>query len=230
MIDLFTTHKPIISNCPRGLKDNIDNWKSNNPSFNFIYYDDCMMEEWMKNNTSERIFRCFDLLNTGAGRADLFRVYRMNVEGGVWFDADLPAFDITKARGDFICLLQENHTVLVKHNHFLNPRYSFMASNPQSKILSLLQEKVISLIENTSREKINIKTINVTGPFVLHALLCDLLNLSNILDLEPEINYIKSFIYINDIIPTPTLSRYKGYDKDLIEMEVKYHQTLNATK
>lgn len=228
MISLFTTHKPILTECPIGLRKNLESWKQKNPTLGFLYYSESEMNDWMMQYTSSNTSSAFKLLNTGAGRADLFRICKMNIDGGIWFDADLPSFDILSANARFIDVIEERHTVFIKNTSHCNPRYMVMASKPNSKILALLESKIVELITKHSSEKSSIKTISVTGPFVLHSLLCDLLNLSDISQLETDKDYGMGFVYINDIVPSNSPVHYDGYRSELKKLNICHHTAVNA--
>jgi mannosyltransferase OCH1-like enzyme len=225
MIDLFTTHKPSFLECPIGLKTNLREWENKNPSLYFKYYDDDEMHRWMRTYTSPSVFGCLELLNTGAGRADLFRICRMNVEGGIWVDADLPAFDILKAKMDLIDLIHARKTVFIKNSTRLNPRYMVMASKPQSKILDMLISRIV---DNIKEGKQTAETVEITGPHALHKLLCEVLKLSHISELKTNDANETMFVYIEDIVPLNSPIHYNSYRQELKSMGLQHHYKTKA--
>jgi len=47
-ITLFTTHKFNLVDCPPNLKKNLMSWKQLNPLFEFKYFNDEQLNNWMK--------------------------------------------------------------------------------------------------------------------------------------------------------------------------------------
>jgi hypothetical protein len=56
---LFTSHKPKLENCPPKLKANINAWKNANPLFEFEYFDDADMVNWIIDNADDETLKCF---------------------------------------------------------------------------------------------------------------------------------------------------------------------------
>lgn len=58
------------------------------PGFKQVYYDDEMIEDFIKNNYSDRIFKAYKSINPeyGAARADLFRYLVIYLYGGIYMD------------------------------------------------------------------------------------------------------------------------------------------------
>tara|TARA_B100001063_G_C16775120_1_gene564661 strand:- start:4171 stop:4899 length:729 start_codon:yes stop_codon:yes gene_type:complete len=237
-LTLFTTHKFSLDKCPPNLKNNLNKWKNLNSEFQFKYFDDDELNNWMKNNVSNETFELFLSLNSGAGKADLFRVSFLYYHGGIWIDADLPAFDILKQKADFISSLKENQAFLIRNRRCDNPRYTFIASYYKNnklfgELLNLINKHIIF----AKKSKKTFTTIHITGPFVLHKLINIKYNLKNInqLELNKKYNFDNSyFIYINDIVPPKNTydeeNVYKGYRKDLEYMNVKTHSIVNSIK
>lgn len=237
-ITLFTTHKFSLENCPPNLTNNLNKWKNLNISFRFKYFDDNELNNWMKENISKETYQLFLSLNSGAGKADLFRISYLYYHSGIWVDADLPAFDILKQKSDFISCLKENQAVLIRNRKCNNPRYTFIASYYKNntffgELIQLINKHII----HAKKSKKKITTIHITGPFVLHKLINIKYNLKNInqLELNKKYNFNNNhFIYINDIIPEKNTydeeNVYRGYREDLKYMNVKTHSTVNSVK
>ena len=232
MTTIFTSHRFSLDKCPTNLQKNLESWGSLNSSYQFKYYNDEQMTEWMRNNTDQETFSLFDKLNTGAGKADVFRVWHLHIAGGIWVDADLPAFDINKQRPDFSKLLQSNSSVIVRNRKCNEPRYTLMASVNGENIFGKLGLRINDKIKWAMDTGCQLGTIHITGPFVLHEILCELLSLDTIKLLPIESNEEFSFVYIDDIVPEKLTYQeenvYKGYESDLIEMRVVHHDSTKA--
>jgi len=237
-IILFTTHKFSLNTCPPNLKKNLMQWKQLNPSFKFKYLNDIELNNWMKENINERTYKLFLTLNSGAGKADLFRICYLYYHGGVWFDADLPAFDILSQKNDFLDCLKQNEAILIRNRRCDNPRYTLLGSySSNNKLFGELIELINKHIEFVKKYNKKIITIHITGPFVLHKLIKIKYNFKNINELEINKKYNFdncNFIYINDIVPEKSSyvkeNTYNGYQQDLAFMKVRPHNTVNCIK
>ena len=243
MTAIFTSHKLSLDECPPNLKKNLGLWDSLNPSYDFKYYNDEEMKTWMKESTSEETFALFSRLNTGAGRADMFRICHLHIDGGVWVDADLPAFDINKQSPQFEETLRENKAVLVRNRKCDNPRFTFIAGVSGSRLFSILKEQInehiILAIKNHSSDHLG----NV---FTLHKLLLTMCGFEDVIKAGPRSEWPQgyafhgtiplnvphevdgvNFIYIDDIVPERETydeeNVYAGYAEDLKHMSVAHH-------
>ena len=95
---LITSHKLPLDETPAALKRNIEEWRTLNPEMEFTYFDDAAQAAWMAARCEAKgCIEAYRKLNSGAGRADLFRVAWLIYEGGWWFDSDLKPGPIAKA-------------------------------------------------------------------------------------------------------------------------------------
>lgn len=234
---IFTSHKKSITECPPGLRNNIEQWQSLNSSYRFKYYTDEQMDDWMRRHLDRRTYTNFQSLNSGAGKADMFRICKLYHDGGVWVDADLPAFDINQNKPNFRQLVHTNNTVIIRNRKCDNPRYTILASKSGSDLMYHQIQSINNKIENAARTNKHQITIHVTGPFVLHKLLCLTQKLDKIEDLPLNKKLTigsTSFIYIDDIVPEKATyeleNTYQGYLRDLAMMGVKPHSTIRSIK
>lgn len=63
-------------------------WIKKNPSYEYILFDDADMEEYMCTIASPLESAAFQLLNAGAGKADIWRTSMLSNYGGVYVDTD----------------------------------------------------------------------------------------------------------------------------------------------
>ena len=237
-ITIFTSHKLTLESCPPNLQHNIKQWQHLNKTFNFKYFDDQALHKWMRETVSPETYNRYMCLNSGAGKADMFRICYLYHIGGIWVDADLPAFNILHQKPDFASCLKENEALLIRNRKCDNPRYTFIASYNQKNSLYggliKLINKHISFVLNSQKK---FTTIHITGPFVLHKLIKIKYNLSNINELKLNYKYRlddSHFMYIDDIIPERKTydeeNVYKGYRDDLKYMNVIPHTVLNSVR
>jgi Exostosin family/Capsular polysaccharide synthesis protein len=234
---IFTSHKNSIDKCPQGLRNNIEQWRKLNNSYRFKYFTDEEMDDWMIRHSDKRTYNNYQSLNSGAGKADLFRICKLYYEGGIWVDADLPAFDINQHKPNFRQLIHSNNSVLIRNRKCDNPRYTIIASKSGSDLMYHQIQYINNNIERATKTNKYQVTIHITGPFVLHKLLCITQKLEKIEQL-PLNTMLKvgnsSFIYIDDIVPERETyeleNTYEGYIKDLSVMGVKPHSTIRSIK
>ena len=63
-------------------------WSIKNPEYDYEFYDDNRIIEFIKNNYNKNILTKFMVINSGAAKADFFRWLYLNKYGGVYIDID----------------------------------------------------------------------------------------------------------------------------------------------
>tara|TARA_R110002096_G_scaffold64721_1_gene157565 strand:- start:1082 stop:1705 length:624 start_codon:yes stop_codon:yes gene_type:complete len=207
----------------------------------------------MYDNCTKETLEMFNMLNSGASRADLFRICKLHYDGGIWFDADLPAFDIDKQKPNFKQLLEDNKAILVRNRKCDNPRYTFIAGLKGNNLFFMLNDFINKHIKEAAKHNKGISTIDITGPFVLHKLVLMLCGFEDVLKAGPRTfwpggyafsgtlslnkNYNingTSFMYIDDIIPEKDTyseeNAYSGYESDTSQMGVIHHGQVRGVK
>ncbi len=230
-MNLVTSHKLPISLLPAPLGQNIATWAILNPQFNQTYFDDSQMESWINDNLSKRLINAFKLLNTGAGKADFFRIAFINNCGGIWHDADLPAFDLLAQRSDLIEVLKSHELTLV-HNRHGGFRYTLIGGQRSCLLLSEFLDYLAQVIIDESLCPSGIKTIELTGPISFIRFCNDIKGLSiKSGDVFRLLN--REMICINDIVPDKGGQSVENtipeYRRCLDEMGVEYHYNAKAT-
>lgn len=59
-----------------------------NPEYQYEFYDDERIEEFLKNECSEEIFQAYKRITIGAAKADFFRYNILYKKGGIYLDID----------------------------------------------------------------------------------------------------------------------------------------------
>eukprot|EP01050_Picozoa_sp_SAG11_P000907 SAG11_NODE_33_length_22289_cov_12.857999_38_plen_466_part_00 len=127
-------------NLPQAMLKATESWKHLNPDYNYVFFDDKMCRNFIKENFNKGVVKSFDCLLPGAFKADLFRYCYLYINGGVYTDIDnicmAPLSTIIKKEDSFIS---------VKDNSFANQGLiynSFIASEKNNPVL----KKAIDLI------------------------------------------------------------------------------------
>jgi mannosyltransferase OCH1-like enzyme len=232
---LFTSHKPNLEDCPPKLKTNILDWKNANPEFEFEYFNDTEMLDWIHKNTDEETLKCFNSLNTGAGRADLYRIRKLYVEGGIWFDADLPPVNIIKKIPNFFDAIKNHGTAFFVTRKTNEPRFMIMASIPSNFIFYDFEKQICKELNNYIKSNEFVATINLTGPKAFHRCMCKYLKYDKISDIKVGQHFSEnnvSFIFLEDVVDYSEKGdaciMYKGYRKELEVIGSKHHKFENA--
>lgn len=64
------------------------NFKRRHRDYQYIFYDDKMIEAFVKENFSEKVFHQYSRLQIGAAKADFFRYAILYIHGGIYLDID----------------------------------------------------------------------------------------------------------------------------------------------
>ena len=239
MVVLFTTHKYRITDMPLGIKNNIIEWWQLNPELTFIYFDDHQMIEWLTTHLTKKEQYYFNQINTGAGRADFFRIYYIYYQGGIWVDCDLPAFHI-HSKFRIVDALHKIESIVIRNRKCNNPRYTLLAGNSHALLFQKLIAQIVQNIQNELELPMNKNTLDITGPFVLHHLLCDTLHLYSIDRLQINKIYCLKrnstpfLLYLDDIVPERSTyeeeNTCNGYRQMLHSLFITHHSSLPPLK
>ncbi len=144
---------------PIKMQQNVSRLKSENPEFNFHLFDDVDCREYISNNYHDIVVKCYDKLNPGAYKADLWRLCILYINGGIYMDIKLNCINGFK--------LME----LTKSEHFVKDRpkplsiyNAFLSCKPQNPfILAAIYE----IVENIQKKFYGGCPLSVTGPVLL---------------------------------------------------------------
>jgi len=73
---------------PSGLKKAANTWRNQNPEFDYKYFNDSAMFEYVITHFGERELEALKIAPSGAHRADLWRYLVIGREGGIYADID----------------------------------------------------------------------------------------------------------------------------------------------
>lgn len=101
-------------NLPDELKENIERIKGMNPGWEYRYYDDSDIDDFIRTNYGQYVHELFSRINPkyGAARADLFRYLLMYKIGGVYLDikssTGRPLNDVLKPADRYLLSVWDN--------------------------------------------------------------------------------------------------------------------------
>ncbi|MFT5760815.1 MAG: mannosyltransferase OCH1-like enzyme [Alteromonadaceae bacterium] len=119
--------------------------------------------EYLKENASKDIIDCYCLLKDGAAQADLWRLYTLYKEGGIYLDIDAnlvwPLASMLKYDDNAVYIKIKNNT------HYTN---YFLATEPNNPDFA---EAIALVVENIQQKRIDKGIYGMTGPGVLNNVL-----------------------------------------------------------
>ena len=143
----------------------VDNWKINNPNYEYILFDDIDCEKFIKDHFDINILNIYNCIIPGAYKADLFRYCYLYIYGGVYIDIDtlclgkLDNFMLSNI--EFIVPIDLNNTQNEGNHNLFN---SFIASIPKHPILL---ECINKIVKNVKNNIIPFSKLDFTGPGIL---------------------------------------------------------------
>lgn len=137
-----------------------DKWLELNPEHNFLWFDNAMQEEFIRNYMPERIFKTYKKLIPGAYKADLWRLCILYIFGGIYADEYATPYVSVKTmlkniKNNFIASLDCDQQGI--HN-------GFIISTRNNRILS---KTIEIIVENVEKEYYGISALSPTGPLAL---------------------------------------------------------------
>ncbi len=154
-------------------------WSIKNPEYNYEFYDDKRIIEFIKNNYNKNILTKFMVINSGAAKADFFRWLYLNKYGGVYIDIDS---ECLKPINQIIKKYQHINNVFISKSNLCNNNnnlewlkkigfrinHNFIACSPNHILLKNSIKNSITVFNNAFKGKKNIKLPqNLCGPGIL---------------------------------------------------------------
>lgn len=85
-LKIWQTHKS--NNLPKSSFKNIMNMIKINNMYEYNFFDDIDMKNYMENNFDQRVNDAYNKIKPGAGKADIWRLGVILKEGGIYIDVD----------------------------------------------------------------------------------------------------------------------------------------------
>lgn len=180
---------------PAGMQEAVDSWRTQNPDYQYEFFDDARMKDYVYNFdctdfpfTNEQLRTAFDSIRTGAGRADIWRYLIIYDHGGIYADIDTVCVKpLDTLLGDNTCHV---HTgIFGKFQASPDPRWFFttflqfcLIYSPRNPIIKRLIEKVIECvltrtpIEGSDNWPLELE--RYTGACILNWIVRDIFNLT----------------------------------------------------
>ena len=189
---------------------------------------------FISENFGKRTVSLYQALNSGAGRADFFRILKLYKTGGVWFDADLPAISLLDKEPLIIDHMNQYQTILFR-NRRGGIRYTLIGSQKESNFMLDLNLRIHANVHLAKTVDCNATTIGLTGPHAMGNAMNDYCTLvkTGTMKTNESYNYRgDKMILLED--PTNPGNSYneentiQGYRECLEEMGLKYHSLVKG--
>jgi mannosyltransferase OCH1-like enzyme len=171
---------------PDGLFNAVNTWINLNPDYQYEFYDDARMIDFIHNFdcsefsfTNEQLRKAFHSIKPGAGKADIFRYCVLYVYGGVYTDVDseclVPLKDIISENNDIVTIINSwskvaYHHVLSQWNMMYVKRHPVIKHTLELVIKSVLTRVPVDAFDNTA----NVGLLErFTGPTVYNKIFFD---------------------------------------------------------
>ena len=208
---IFQNHKRRM--VPVGLANSIRKIQTHGENYNYVFYDDETSRQYIKTNYPDAL-EAFDTLIPGAYKSDLFRIVRLYVEGGVYFDAPFWPRDSSLLLDK---LLKPTDTFVSANDRGYGLFNAFMASIPQHPILKAAINYIIGMVKH---RRYGTDMYHITGPRIYISIFQQLKLEKCCTGKYPNgIRFVGN--HTNDTIPDHHntvlyYTRYPTYDKDRI--------------
>lgn len=165
---LVTSHKRPLLALPAGLRANIETWQSLNPEWVFQYFDDTEQRDFVAEKCSvPRCLEAYDLLVSGAARADVFRIAFLYYQGGFWFDSDVKPGRLLQQ-----CDLNVTENLfLVREPKRGHVRYMVIGGKGHPFLRANLLRQIDNIFTSKQANR-RAGALTITGPFTLGKTLC----------------------------------------------------------
>lgn len=168
-------------NMPQGMINAMNSWKNLNSDYEHRYYDDSDVINYVNNFDctefnfdKNKLLTAFNKINSGAGRADIFRYLIMYNIGGVYADADTVCLkSITQyLNPQDNTFITGNDLQRYIHQWFFlcTPKHPFIKETLENSIRCVISESPIPTFKNPNASEFCYRKNNIelyTGPFVL---------------------------------------------------------------
>lgn len=219
---------------PAKVKYTTDWLLSQNPEYEYIYFDDERCRKFLIENYDQRVIECYDLIVPGAYKADIFRAFYLQKCGGVYIDCgqrtNIPFREMLQPSDEFVSVKDIHFGIIdnFKEKCIYN---AFIACVPNHPIIKRYCDIIISNIENRDYGD---SFLSITGPGALGKAFIDVigknpklgdfgngvrlyhLTLSGKLESDGKLFVSDS---VNDFITT----KYEGYYSDQRKKNKPYY-------
>lgn len=167
---------------PEDIKSIVEDLKSNNPDWEYRFYDNKQCSLYILENYGKEMYGVFKSINPayGAAKADFFRYLLLYKEGGVYFDikstCTIPLSELIRPEDEFLLSNWPNESGEFKRAglkielwHVPHGEYQqwYIIAKPNSPFLKTVIDRVVHNIKNYNPWKYSVAkrgVLKLTGP------------------------------------------------------------------
>lgn len=186
-------------------------WTTQNPSFEYTFFDDSDILSFINEHFDERINKCYKRILNGSLKADFFRYCILFIKGGVYIDVDISC--TTPLEGVFN--FDDSHLITTtdncKNNRNDRIYQAFLAGEANSEVFTKAINHICMCIE-TGKHKTNI--FELSGPTLFSKVLKEYMN-KDITEQNAKCTFLKELTFVNPVnkkkfvIPQHNISKEK---------------------
>jgi hypothetical protein len=146
---IFQTYKVTFDELSDSAKKLIQGWKENNPDYEYHYYSDKDIEDFIIEHYDEAWYQRYLSLEYPVMKADVFRILVVYVYGGFYTDLDMESkkpIDLINKKNTLACVGAHSNGL------FFHPFFGFAAKHPMMKYLV---ESLAKSIDNNNLKDFN---------------------------------------------------------------------------
>jgi mannosyltransferase OCH1-like enzyme len=167
---------------PEQIKKTVNKMLEINSNYEYYFYDDNDIENFILKNFNNDIFSAYKLLNIGAAKADFWRYLVLYKTGGIYLDVDSIIY------GQLDTLIHDDCAIISREKNYGKFVQWCLIYPPNHPILKICIDKCIfNIINNTTND-----IIELTGPIVYTQSINEYFNDNNLYSKEDfQINLLK---------------------------------------
>lgn len=123
----------------------VNRMKKNNPEYDYQYYDDARIANFIKDEFGEEIYALYNKIYIGAAKADFFRYSILYKKGGIYLDIDSLMLgklnDFILPNDSAILSLEENRIHFIQYALFFEPGHPFLKKTLDIIINNIMENK-----------------------------------------------------------------------------------------
>ena len=196
-----------------------DSWKDKNPEFEYVYFDDSDILEFLSLNFDERVIKCYKRITNGSLKADFFRYCVIYIQGGLYIDVDISCDKPLKDMFNFdeINFITATDNCRVQRSDRIYQ--GFLGGEAQCKVFKMMIDHICSSME---QNKLKTNLFDLSGPVIFSKKLKEYMNK----DVTTEkCNFLKELTYINPI----TKHKFVIVQHDISKEKLQMNNVIFAT-
>lgn len=195
-------------------------WIEKNPEFEYVYFDDKDILDFISLNFDERVNKCYKRMINGSLKADFFRYCVIYIQGGLYVDVDISCEKPLHEMFDFDKINFITATDNCRVHRSDRIYQGFLGGEAGCLIFKMMIDHVCSNIE---QNKLKNNLFDLSGPVIFSKKLKEYMN-KNVASTE-KCNFLKELTYVNPI----TKEKFVIVQHDISKEKIQMNNVVFAT-